>query len=118
MVNVSFILPPQAAGMRARNTLSFGLIGWLLAACASPAPQYFGAERQEVTLEGISFTVFTRANSAEVIRHGYLTRAARVPVAALMATAAEQASGCQVIPGTMVTGLPGDTGEARFQLRC
>lgn len=93
-------------------------IAFLLAACASPAPQYFGAARQEVVLEGISFTVFTRETSAEVIRHGYLTRAERAPVPTLMMRAAEQASGCQVIPGTMVTGLPGDTGEARFQLRC
>jgi hypothetical protein len=118
MVNASLRLPPQALDMRRKNTLSFGLIGCLVAACASPAPQYFGAARHEVTLEGISFTVFTRDSSAEVIRHGYLTRVARAPVPALMATAAEQASGCQVIPGTMVTGLPGDTGEARFQLRC
>jgi hypothetical protein len=35
-----------------------------------------------------------------------------------MVQAAEAATGCAVIPGSMVTGLPGDTGEARFRLRC
>jgi hypothetical protein len=91
----------------------------LLAACgASPAPQFFGATRHEVTLGGINFVVFQKDEAAEVVRLGYLTRAQRAPVPALMAAAAEQATGCRVIPGSMVTGLPGDTGEARFRLAC
>lgn len=89
-----------------------------LAACASPAPQFFGAARHDVTLGGIDFTVFHTATEAEVIRHGYLARAARDRVPALMIQAAEQATGCAVDPGRIVTGLPGDTGEARMALLC
>ncbi len=89
-----------------------------LAACASPAPQFFGASRSEVTLGGIDFVVFAKDGHAEVVRMGYLPRAARAPVQALMMQAAEQATGCRVRPSTFTTGVPGDTGEARMSLDC
>lgn len=91
----------------------------VLAACgASPAPQFFGAARHEITLGGIDFVVFHKDTRAEVVRLGYLTRRDRLPVPELMAQAVEQTTGCRVIPGSMITGLPGDTGEARFRLNC
>jgi hypothetical protein len=91
----------------------------LVAACgASPAPQYFGATRSEIVKDGITFVVFHKENQAEVVRLGYLTRRERAAVPALMVQAAEQATSCRVVPGSMVTGLPGDTGEARFRLSC
>lgn len=88
------------------------------AACASPAPQFFGATRHEIARGGVDFVVFHQGNQAEVIRMGYLSRAARAPVPNLMAEAVAAATGCGVIPGSMRTGLPGDTGEARFDLDC
>lgn len=93
------------------------LIG-LLAACASPAPGFIGATRHDITLDGIRFAVFQRENEAEVIRLGYLTRAQRAPVPGLMMRAAAEATGCTPIPDSMVTKIPGDTGEARISLRC
>lgn len=91
----------------------------LLAACgASPAPQFFGATRHDVTVGGVDFVVFHKDNRAEVVRLGYLTRAQRAPVPELMEAAVEQTTGCRVLPGSMVTGVPGDTGEARFRLSC
>ena len=90
----------------------------VLAACASPAPQFFDATRSEVVKGGITFVVFQKDDQAEVVRMGYLTRAARAPVPDLMVQAAEAATGCKVVAGSMVTGLPGDTGEARFRLTC
>ena len=84
----------------------------ILAACASPAPQYFGATRSQVVKGGITFVVFQKDDQAEVVRMGYLTRAKRAPVPDLLVQAAEAAT------GSMVTGLPGDTGEARFRLTC
>jgi hypothetical protein len=89
-----------------------------LASCASPAPEFFGAARHEVTLEGIRFVVLHKGNAAEVIRMGYLPLAERAPVPALMVRAVEQTTGCRVLPGSVVTGLPGDTGEARMRLAC
>ena len=91
----------------------------LLAACgASPAPQFFGAERHEVRLDGIDFVVFRKGDRAEVVRLGYLGRAARDAVPALMEEAVRVTTGCRALPGSKVTGLPGDTGEARFDIDC
>ncbi|MFP1643946.1 YajG family lipoprotein [Pontitalea aquivivens] len=105
--------------MRSLLPLVFAL---MLAACASPAPQFFGAARHDVVLEGYRFTVFLKDDRAEVIRHGYLTRARRDAVPALMIRAAEQVSGCHVAGPAggrfRSPSLPGDTGEARFDLDC
>lgn len=95
----------------------------ILAGCdASPAPPFFGATRHEIALSGYRFTVFVKGPHAEVVRLGYLRRAERDLVPALMIAAAEQASGCKVTgPDTGIwrsPSLPGDTGEARFHLKC
>ncbi len=89
----------------------------ILAACASPAPGYFGAQRHDITLDGIQFAVFQKENEAEVIRLGYLTRKQRADVPNLMMQAAARTTGCTAIPNSMVTKIPGDTGEARISLR-
>lgn len=91
---------------------------FLLAACASPAPGFMGAERHDITLQGIRFAVFQKATEAEVIRLGYLTRSQRAPVPELMVAAVEQTTGCAVIPNSLRTRITGDTGEARVSLRC
>lgn len=90
----------------------------LLSACASPAPDMFGAGRSEVTRGGINFVVHHKGSEAEVVRMGYLTRAERAPVPRFMEEAAEAATGCRVIPNSMITRIPGDTGVARFSLDC
>lgn len=89
-----------------------------LAGCASPAPDFIGAARQDVMLDGIRFSVFHRGNQAEVIRMGYLTRRARDAVPELMYQAAEVATGCRAVSGSLQTRLPGDTGEGRVALKC
>lgn len=100
--------------MRLIHLLPFLILG----ACASPAPEFFGATRHEMTLEGIRFVVFLKGDEAEVVRLGYLSRAARAPVPALMIRAAEEASGCKARPGSLRSRIPGDTGEARIALNC
>lgn len=90
----------------------------LLAACASPAPEFIGAQRFDTEQGGIRFTVFQKGNEAEVIRHGYLTRRERDAVPALMVRAAEVTTGCAVRPHSLRSRIPGDTGEARLALRC
>ncbi len=90
----------------------------LPAACASPAPRFFGAERHDITLAGIDFVVFRNGPEAEVIRMGYLSRARRAAVPALMMQAAAQTTGCIAIPNSLRTRIPGDTGEARIALDC
>lgn len=90
----------------------------LTASCASPAPEFFGAERSAVRQDGIEFVVFHKGERAEVVRRGYLGPKDRAGVQEAMILAAEQATGCAVLPGSLRTGIPGDTGEARMALRC
>ncbi|MTH76166.1 hypothetical protein [Paracoccus aestuariivivens] len=90
----------------------------ILASCASPAPQFFGATKHEVELEGIRFAVFVKETEAEVIRLGYLSRKNRVRVPDLMMQAAAQASGCRAIPNSLTSRIPRDTGEGRVDLDC
>ncbi|TWI36049.1 hypothetical protein [Paracoccus sulfuroxidans] len=89
-----------------------------LAGCASPAPRFIGAERQDITLEGIRFAVFQQGTDAEVIRLGYLTRAQRAKVPELMEIAVMRSTGCRTVPNSLRSRIPGDTGEARFSLDC
>ena len=86
----------------------------LLAACASPSPQFFGAARQEVTVEGRRFTVLQDGSRAQVIRHGYAAPSARAGIPAQMLRAVAIATGC-----TPVTeSFQGDSGERRGRIRC
>jgi hypothetical protein len=94
------------------------LILAVLSGCASPAPDYFGAVRREVTKGGMDFVVFQKGSEVEVVRLGYLTRAQRAPVPKLMEEAAAEVTRCRVIPNSMRTKIPGDTGVARFDLDC
>lgn len=98
--------------------MRYALLFVLLTGCgASPAPQFFGAERFDITLQKIDFTVFLKDEDVEVIRLGYLAKAQRAPVPQLMRDAVEQTTGCRLI-GELVPGLPGDTGEARGRVKC
>ncbi len=93
---------------------------FFIAGCASPAPQYFGAVRHDVTLRGVSFAVFHHPGGAEaeVIRLGYLTRAQREAVTPLIYAAAEHATGCRGVANSLKSRIPGDTAEGRVALRC
>lgn len=80
-----------------------------------------GATKHEITLQGIRFVVLHKGDQAEVLRMGYLTKAQRGPVPALMEQAAAMTTGCAVVPGSRRSGLPNgaiDTGEAMFDLTC
>lgn len=97
----------------------FLLIAPLLVACASPAPEFSGAERRDITVDNIAFTVFRKGNEAEVIRRsGYLMPAERARAFPLFPRAAELATGCTAVPNSLRSRIPGDSGEARIALRC
>lgn len=86
----------------------------LLCACASPSPQFFGATRSDVTIDGRSFTVFREDTRVQVIRHGYARASARPDIPAQMLRAVAQATGCTPIE----TSFQGDSGERRGRIRC
>lgn len=94
------------------------LVLLLLCACASPSPAMLGAVRHEVRLQGIDFVVFHKDDRAEVVRTTFIARPSRRDIPDLMAQAAAQATGCEVIAFSGRTLAPGDTGVARFDLDC
>lgn len=97
----------------AKNILALMGLG-LIAACASPAPEFFGAKETRITRDGIRFAVFQRGNRAEAIRLDRIsgTRHREMPV--LLVSVMEEVTGCRVIRST----LAGDTAEIRATLRC
>lgn len=103
---------------RGMSRILLSLLLLIFAGCASPSPDMSGALRRQVTLEGVTFVVFHRDYQAEVVRMGYLSRRDRDRVPGLMQRAAAQTTGCAVIEGSMSTRIPGDTGVARFHMRC
>ncbi|NUB44445.1 hypothetical protein GEU84_008630 [Fertoebacter nigrum] len=91
------------------------LVLLLLFACgASPAPQFMGAERHEVTRGGRQYVVFQKENQVEIIRLGYAKRGEHQAIRAEMIEIIPQVTGCTLVPST----LQGDSGEMRGRIRC
>lgn len=86
-----------------------------LAACgASPAPEFFGAARTDVNLNGRDYTVFQKGERVEVIRLGYATRGEHQEIRATMIELIPRVTGCKLREAT----LQGDSGEMRGSLDC
>jgi hypothetical protein len=86
-----------------------------LAACgASPAPEFFGAARTDVNLNGRDYTVFQKGERVEVIRLGYATRGEHQEIRATMIELIPRVTGCRLREDT----LQGDSGEMRGSLDC
>jgi hypothetical protein len=86
-----------------------------LAACgASPAPEFFGANRTEVTRGGRQYVVFQKEERVEIIRLGYASRGAHQEIRATMILLIEEVTGCKLRDNS----LQGDSGEMRGSLTC
>ena len=86
-----------------------------LAACgASPHPEFFGATRTDVNLNGRDYTVFQKGERVEVIRLGYATRGQHQEIRATMIELIPRVTGCKLRDST----LQGDSGEMRGSLDC
>ena len=86
-----------------------------LAACgASPAPEFFGATRTDVNLNGRDYTVFQKGERVEVIRLGYAKRGEHQEIRATMIELIPRVTGCKLREST----LTGDSGEMRGSVSC
>lgn len=91
------------------------LLPLLLAACgASPAPEFFGATRTEVTVSGRDYVVLQKGNRVEVIRLGYARRGEHQEIRATMIELIPTVTGCTLREST----LTGDSGEMRGSIIC
>lgn len=87
----------------------------VLAACgASPAPEFMGATRTDVTVSGRNYTVFQKGERVEVIRLGYAARGEHQAIRATMIELIPRVTGCKLREAT----LTGDSGEMRGSLDC
>jgi len=86
----------------------------LLAACASPAPEFFGAPEVRVTRAGLDFAVFRRDDRAQAIRLDRIPARRQAGMPALLVQVTEEATGCTVRRGS----IKGDTTEIRARLTC
>ena len=90
------------------------LLAFLSACGASPAPEFFGATRTDVTLNGRDYTVFQKGERVEVIRLGYARRGDNQQIRATMIELIPRVTGCRL----RETTLQGDSGEMRGSLNC
>jgi hypothetical protein len=86
----------------------------LLAACASPAPEFLGATRTDITVNGRDYAVFQKNERVEVIRLGYATRGEHQEIRATMIELIPVVTGCKLRDSS----LQGDSGEMRGTLNC
>lgn len=98
-------------------------IGWrvgpvlaalLLAACASPEPRFFGADRVTVERDGMRYALFTLGRETQVIRLSRTRRGTHEAQIATMIALAEAETGCRVVPGS----ARGDSGVLTVRLDC
>ncbi|TCO69963.1 hypothetical protein [Rhodovulum euryhalinum] len=87
------------------------LLALTLAACDSPSPDFGGLPGTRVTVDGSTFAVRRKGNTAQAIR---LNREWRAGVMARGFIAIEQATGCEVRPGT----LSGDPAVIYARITC
>ncbi|MFC2966505.1 hypothetical protein [Acidimangrovimonas pyrenivorans] len=86
-----------------------------LAGCAaSPAPPFFGAQRQQVTRGGHDYVLYRRGDRVEVIRLGYARPGEHRAIRATMLSLIPELTGCR----PWKHSLHGDSGEMRGRLVC
>jgi len=90
------------------------LLPLLLAGCVSPAPEFFGAKRTEVTVNNRDYVVLQKNERVEVIRLGYARRGEHQEIRATMIELIPTVTGCTLRDHS----LTGDSGEMRGSLIC
>jgi len=86
----------------------------LLAACASPAPEFMSAQRIDTEMNGRDYTVFFTEKRAQIIRLGYAKRGEHAGIRADMVALIPQVTGCRLSESS----LQGDSGEMRGSIFC
>jgi hypothetical protein len=98
-----------------KRALILAVLAIILAACgASPAPEFFGATRTDVTVNGRDYTVFQKDERVEVIRLGHARRGEHQDIRATMIELIPTVTGCKLREAS----LQGDSGEMRGSLQC
>jgi hypothetical protein len=95
--------------------MRFLLILFALASCgASPAPEFFGAKRVDVTQDGRAYTIFYTDSRVEVIRLGSAKAGDHQAIRTTMLALIPKVTGCHLSERS----LKGDSGEMRGSISC
>ena len=99
--------------------MPLALVSFVMTGCAtSPGRLYLGLEPVVVSVEGREYRVWARRSGrggqVQVVRMGYVPRHRHGGIQAAMVGAAEQATGCSVVPAS----VEGDTGVINARVRC
>ena len=86
----------------------------LLAACASSAPEFMGAQRIDTEMNGRKYTVFFTEKRAQIIRLGYAGPGEHAGIRADMIALIPKVTGCRLSEYS----LKGDSGEMRGSIFC
>jgi hypothetical protein len=87
----------------------------LLAACgAQPSPTMMGAQRQDVVVDGRSYTVFWTPRRVEVIRLGWASNGEHQGIRATMLDLIPQVTRCRLNERS----VSGDSGVMRAAITC
>ncbi|AZL60098.1 hypothetical protein EI545_15425 [Tabrizicola piscis] len=98
-----------------KHAITLAVAAVTLAACgASPAPEFFGATRTDITVNGREYTVFQKDERVEVIRLGHARRGEHQEIRATMIELIPKVTGCKLRDAS----LQGDSGEMRGSLQC
>jgi hypothetical protein len=91
------------------------LVPLLIAGCdASPAPEFRGATRHEVSRDGRDYVLYHKGNRVEIVRLGYVSRGQHQAIRATMIALIPEVTGCRLREAT----LQGDSGEMRGNVTC
>ncbi len=98
-----------------KHALTLAVAAITLASCgASPAPEFFGATRTDITVNGRDYTVFQKDERVEVIRLGHARRGEHQEIRATMIELIPTVTRCKLREAS----LQGDSGEMRGSLQC
>ena len=87
----------------------------VLSGCgASPAPEFFGATRTEISRNGRDYVLLQKDERVEIIRLGYAGRGEHQAIRATMIELIPLVTGCRLRERT----LQGDSGEMRASVTC
>jgi hypothetical protein len=111
---VNRVLTIGAQGAAMTRFFLLGFLSFLAACSASPAPEFFGANRTEVSRNGRDYVVFQKGNRVEIVRLGYARRGEHQEIRATMIELIPEVTGCRLREST----LQGDSGEMHGSVTC
>lgn len=96
------------------KSLSLLALVCLIAGCSSPTLGFFGAEFREVQMNGLTFSIFRKEDSVQVIRTGFATFQQQRQMRQMFVEVVESTTNCAVI----LSSMSGDVAVFNADVAC